>query len=145
MPALPWSRSGCPLLKGGGGKKNFAVSLFFRTPPPLRGVRPELFYIDPLTNGSGSQVLSVTFQDWPPYGPLWGLTGDDRAEKLLFRDDPQQLPETLRLLWVDHLVTLVPKIVEPISAHMNLTTFVWGRAAIWNSPHHGDPEQVGVM
>ena len=34
--------------RGGGGQKKFTVSPFFRTPPPLGGVRPEKKYPTPM-------------------------------------------------------------------------------------------------
>ena len=38
----------CTARGGGGGAKKFAVSPFFRTPPPLGGVRPEKKYPTPM-------------------------------------------------------------------------------------------------
>ena len=54
-----FSRGRCTAAQGGGGAKKFAVSPFFRTPPPLGGVRPEKKYPTPMCkNVSQPQFFS---------------------------------------------------------------------------------------
>ena len=50
---------------GGGAPNKFAVSLFFRTPPPLGGVRPEKKYRTPMCKNSNPTEWTLNYAEYP--------------------------------------------------------------------------------